>query len=136
MLCRNEPLDLPNAGIQYQQQERPLSEAPHCHQSPVAISFGLVGQHTIDDFQENFRPEITAPEEITSDLGVSSSHNTRIQPLGYPDTTYDLSSVQGQVGNSTSASAGGGLNPEGATVAGAEMNRSKELSSRMRYKYY
>jgi hypothetical protein len=28
------------------------------------------------------------------------------------------------------------LNPEGARVVGAETNRSKELSSRMRYKYY
>jgi hypothetical protein len=131
MLFRNEePLDLPNAGIQYQQQERPLSEAPHCHQSPVAISFGLAGQHTVHDFQGNFGPE------ITSDRGVPSSHNTRIQPLGYPDTTNDLSSIQGQIGNWTSDSAGGGLNPEGATVAGAETNRSKELSSRMRYKYY
>ncbi|KAH8749469.1 hypothetical protein BGZ57DRAFT_915007 [Hyaloscypha finlandica] len=137
MLFRNEePLDLPNAGIQYQQQERPLPEAPHCYQSPVAISFGLAGQHTVHDFQENFRPGITAPGELTSDRGVPSSHNTRIQPLGHPDTTYDLSSIQGQVGNWTSASAGGGLNPEGARVVGAKTNRSKELSSRMRYKYY
>ena len=137
MLFRNEePLDLPNAGIQYQQQERPLPEAPHCYQSPVAISFGLAGQPTVHDFQENFRPGITAPGELSSDRGIPSSHNTRIQPLRHPDTTYDLSSIQGQVGNWTSASAGGGLTPEGARVVGAETNRSKELSSRMRYKYY
>lgn len=137
MIFRNEEsTNFHNAGIQFPQQEVPTSELSHYQQSQGRVSFGLTIQHSVQDSHRDFQPGITGPGEPLSVRGISPPHSARAQLLGYPDSAYDSSPLQGLARNWNGALEGERLNPESTGVAGTEINRSKELSSRMRYKYY
>jgi hypothetical protein len=131
-----EPTGHPNAGNQYHQGERQISEAPDYQQPLGTVSFDLASHHTAPQSQENFQQESMALGGQSGDVGMPPQHNAEMQALGYSDPTYDIVPLQSPVRNWNDASEGGGVSLSNARRTGDETNRSKELSSRMRYKYY
>jgi hypothetical protein len=131
-----EPTRLPNAVNRYQQGERQISEAPQYQQLLGTVSFDLASHHTAPQFQEDFQQESTALGEQSRDVGMHSQHNVGTQAPGYSDLADERVSLQSPVRNWNGASEGGGVSLKNVRGSGAETNRSKELSSRMRYKYY
>jgi hypothetical protein len=69
-------------------------------------------------------------------MGITSTRNAQEQSLEYPPKRYDLNSPQNPSRSRDGASGGGEPNPEIVTVTSVEVDRSKELSARLRYKYY
>jgi len=136
MFNSERPLNLPNDEIRYQEQERPSLEVLHGQPSPIAVSFDLANHNTLQDFQANFQPGMTATSQPPGSSGVVSPNGAREQLSTYQHITYGIGPVSSPVRNWNVGLGGGEHIPERSGGTGAATNRSQELSSRLKHKYY
>jgi hypothetical protein len=134
--------ELPNVGtLPYQQIDQSVRETSNFEQSIDSISFNLPSQqtrHTDQIFKENVRSQISTSEGHLNERRFSPQNNSRMEldALKYPDAENNIHAPQSQASSWNGSRLSGGLNLESGRERGIDMNRSKELSSRMRYKYY
>lgn len=84
------------------------------------------------------RPQVSTPEGHLNERRLSPQGNTGavLDSLNYLDAAQNIYAPESQISSWNSSRMGGGSNQESGKERDTELNRSKELSSRMRYKYY
>jgi hypothetical protein len=124
-------VDIPGTrNFHFEPLEQPLPPTSQYEQSYNTVSFSLQSQDTDQNFQEVSQPQISRPEHQLTAQGLVTQHDNGRDLMRYQD------SLESPTRHWQSTLNGKNLNMGVASETRSELSRSKELSSRMRYKYY
>lgn len=116
--------------------EQPLPPTSHYERSRDTVSFSVQSQDRDPDFQEISQPQIPSTGHQLNAQSLSTQHDNGADLTRYQDTTLDIDPLESPTRHWSSTLDGKNLNMGVASETRFELGRSKELSSRMRYKYY
>jgi hypothetical protein len=130
-------VDIPGTrNFHFEPVGQPLPPTSQYERSLDTVSFSLQSQDTDQNFQEVSQPQISPPEHQLTAQGLVTQHDNGGDLMRYQDATFDTYSLESPTRHWKSTLNGKNLNMGVASETRSELSRSKELSSRMRYKYY
>jgi hypothetical protein len=130
-------VDIPGTrNFHFEPLEQSLSPTSHYERSRDTVSFSLQSQGRDQDLRGISQPYINPTGHQLNAHGLSTQHENGADLMRYEDATFDIDSLESSSRHWKSTLDGRNLNMGVASETRSELSRSKELSSRMKYKYY